>query len=211
MNDLRYIGICTEFIAVITGCIYFYKYKNTYLKYFLAFLFYVFINEMLGKYIREQITAYNSIIYNLYYIINFSYLFLLYRHYTRSKRYKTYIKYFLIVYLISVVINGFYENYLIQFQRIPYIIAASLLIITILFYFIETINSDMVLQVNKSLLFWISIGLLIYYAGVLPTRILRNYYQNHTDARVLFLVNLITGSTMYICFSIGFIKSEKSK
>lgn len=211
MNDLRYIGTCSELIAVITGCIYYYKYKNTYLKYFLALLFYVFINEIFGKYLREHITNYNAIIYNIYYIINFTYLFLLYQHYITDKVYKICIKYFLVAYLISVVINGFYENYLIQFQRIPYIIAASFLIITILFYFIETINSDTILQVNKSLLFWISIGLLIYYSGVLPTRIVRNYYQHQANAKVLFLINLITGSIMYICFSIGFIRSKKNR
>ena len=117
----------------------------------------------------------------------------------------------LITYLVSFFINGFFENYLYEFQSIPYIIAALFTIITILLYFREILNSEKVLYTNKNLLFWIGIGLLLYFVGNIPFRILRNYYEYLTDATILFLINFTLTIVMNTCFIIGFIWSDKKQ
>lgn len=211
MGTLRYIGIFTELMAAIIGVIYFYKYKNTALKYFLLLLWYVTINDIIGMYLREKVTHYNAIIYNIYYVVNFTYLLLLYRAYLSNKKSKVVVLTFTLIYLFSFIVNGFFENYLIEFQRFPYIIAALFLIITVILYFSEVLNSEKVLHAKKNLLFWISVGLLLYYVGNIPFRIIRNYYQDLADATILFLVNLTLGIVMYICFIIGFLWSDKKQ
>ncbi|WP_299256074.1 hypothetical protein [uncultured Aquimarina sp.] len=110
---------------------------------------------------------------------------------------------------MAFIINGFYENYFDQSQSLPYIIGAIFLLITIILYFIEILNSEEVLSAKKNLLFWISVGLLIYYVGNIPFRILRNYYAEVTDATLAILVNLTVGVVMYTCYIIGFIWSDK--
>ena len=211
MTYLRYVGLFAEFAAATFGTIYFFKYRNTTIQYFLILLWYVFINDTLGMYLRENITDYNALLYNIYYVVNFSYLFLLYRKYISRKTQKKCIAYFLAIYLTIVFINGFYENYITHFQSIPYIIAACLLVITIVFYFIEMLNSEKVLSAKTNLLFWISVGLLLYFVGNIPFRILRNYYEQLTDATVLFLVNFTLTVVMNTCFIIGFIWSDKKQ
>ncbi|MBQ4818756.1 hypothetical protein [Aquimarina sp. MMG016] len=198
-------------MAAIIGVIYFYKYKNTALKYFLLLLWYVTINDIIGMYLREKVTHYNAIIYNIYYVVNFTYLLLLYRAYLSNKKSKVVVLTFTLIYLFSFIVNGFFENYLIEFQRFPYIIAALFLIITVILYFSEVLNSEKVLHAKKNLLFWISVGLLLYYVGNIPFRIIRNYYQDLADATILFLVNLTLGIVMYICFIIGFLWSDKKQ
>ena len=206
------IGVGVEVIAAIIGSIYFYKYKNVFLlKYFVLLLWYIVLNEFIGLYIRLYHDASNAIAINIYNVINFTYILLLYKNYLVSKKSKKLVLTMLITYLISFIVNGFFENYLYQFQSIPYIIASLFIIITILLYFREILNSEKVLYTNKNLLFWIGIGLLLYFVGNIPFRILRNYYEYLTDATILFLINFTLTIVMNTCFIIGFIWSDKKQ
>ncbi len=207
---LRKTGLIIEFLSALFSVIYFYKVKKApVLKYFTILLWYVFLNDLLGLYIREKISDYNAIIYNIYYGINFVYLFILYRQNIKGRKSKSIVILFLSIYVFVYIINGFFENYLIQFQSIPYIIAAFFLIITIIIYFIETLNSDRILHIKKRLLFWISVGLLLYYMGNLPFRIVRNYYTELSSSTAMILVNFSLTIVMNVCFIIGFIVSNK--
>ena len=98
-----------------------------------------------------------------------------------------------------------------EYQRLPYIAAAIFLIVTIFLFFMELLHSEKVLNAKRNLLFWISVGLLIYYVGNLPFRILRNYYIHLANATVLFLVNFVLTVIMNTCFIIGFIWSDRKQ
>ncbi len=209
INLLIELCVGFEVLAAIIATIFFYKYKNTkFLKYLIFFIWYVALNETVGLYIRID-KGVNAIIYNIYNAVNFTFFLLLYRHYFKNKKNKKLALYFCIIYLSSFTINGFFENYMTEYQRFPYILGALFLVISILLYFFEILNSEQVLQAKKNLLIWISFGLLIYFVGNLPFRILRNYYEELTDATVLFLVNITLTVIMNTCFIIGFIWSDK--
>ncbi|WP_298314186.1 hypothetical protein [uncultured Aquimarina sp.] len=200
-----------EVLAAIIGTIFYYKYKNTkFLKYLIFFIWYVAINELIGLYIKLD-GGVNAIIHNIYNAVNFTFFLLLYRHYFKNKKNKRLALYFSIIYLGSFIINGFFENYMMEYQRLPYILGALFLVISILLYFFEILNSEQVLNAKKNLLIWISFGLLIYFVGNLPFRILRNYYIELTDATVLLLVNITLTVIMNTCFIIGFIWSDKKQ
>ncbi|MDH7445442.1 hypothetical protein [Aquimarina sp. 2201CG14-23] len=211
INTLIKICIGFEVFTAIVGTIFFYKYKDAkFLRYFIFFIWYVATNELVGLYIKLD-SGVNAIIYNIYNAVNFTFFLLLYRYYFKNEKNKKLALYFSIIYLSSFVINGFFENYLSEYQRFPYILGALFLVITILLYFFEILNSEKVLNAKKNLLIWISVGLLMYFVGNLPFRILRNYYQELTDATVLFLVNITLTVIMNTCFIIGFIWSDKKQ
>ncbi len=206
------IGVGLEVVTAIVGTIYYHKYKNApVLKYFIFLLWYVVCNEFIGLYIRLYGSGYNALIINIYNLINFSYILFLFKNYLNSAKGKKLVLILCILYLISFIINGFYENYLIDFQSIPYIIAAFFVVITILLYFREILNSEKVLHAKKNLLFWIGVGLLLYFVGNIPFRIIRNYYEYLSDASTLFLVNFTLAVIMNVCFIIGFIWSDKKQ
>ncbi|EZH74328.1 hypothetical protein ATO12_11190 [Aquimarina atlantica] len=206
--DFLNIGTFIQFVTALISTIYFKKYNNTILKYFSFILWYTFINEIVGILIVDYYSRFNAIIYNIYHVINFFFLFLIYREFINSNRLKKSIMFFILIYIMSFIINGFYENYLKEFQSIPYIIAASLMITTIILYFSELLNSEKVLNTNKNLLFWISVGLLIFFVGNIPFRIVRNYYTDLEGITILFLINIILTIIMNLCFIIGFIWSD---
>jgi len=211
INLIIKIAIGFEVFTALIGILFFYKIKHTkVLKYFVLSISYVAVNELIGLYIKLN-EGINAIIHNVYNVITFSFFLILYRSYLKNPKRKKTVLIFIILYLTTFVINGFFENYLENHQRIPYIIGALFLVITISFYFIEILNSEKVLNAKRNILVWISVGLLIYYVGNIPFRILRNYYVELTDASALFLVNITLTIIKNVCFIIGFIWSEKKQ
>ncbi len=199
-----------QLITALVGSIYFYKYKKTFLKYFLIFLWYVAINDIIG-YILNNNSIEVAWLYNIYYLIVFNYLMFLFRNYLSSNKHKKWIIVLIILYNLSILINSFFENYINEYATMPYIIGASFVIISIIFYYIDILNSEKVLYVHKNILFWISIGLLIYYSGNIPFRIVRNYAGELLNAKVQFLVLCILSIVMNLCYIRGFIWSSKKR
>ncbi len=210
LSHLRTFIIIFQFLIAIIGSIYFYKYKKTFLKYFLIVLWYVAINDLLGFFLRNNDYKV-EILYNIYYLVVFNYLMFLFRNYVTRKSHKKLISSFICIYTLSFLINGFFENYIIQFSRAPYIIGASFLVISIIIYYIDILNSEKVLYVNKNLLFWISTGVIIYYCGNIPYKIVRSYANQLRDVPVEFLVLCILTIVMNLCFIIGFVWSDSKQ
>lgn len=208
--SLRYL----ELLSAIVGTLMLYKYKHTFLKYFLILLWYTALNEFLGEYISNyqemnDLTRNNRIIYNIYNTINFVVLLIIYRHYIQSNTFKKCILGFIATYLITLIISGFYENYLIVSQSAAYIVGSSFLVITIVYYFIEILNSDKVLNIQKSLLFWISVGLLLFHIGNIPFAIVSNYYADLPDLIYMFYAKFVLIAVLYSLYILGFVWSDK--
>lgn len=208
---LRSFTLYIEIITAIIASIYYSKYKNTYLKYFLILLWYIVTNEILGFYIREVLNKNNAIIYNIYYVINFTFLLSIYWHFIKKNIYKRIILSFIVMYWSSCIINRFYENWFDMPQIIPYIIASMFLIISILLYFVEIIKSEQILHINRSILFWISIGLLLFHIGYIPYKVVQKYHDyisiiNLENLRSLFYSLILI---LNICYIIGFTWGHK--
>lgn len=210
---IMYGTILFELITAIIGTIYFYKYKNTKLHNFIYLIWYIALNEIIVGILLKRILKIQELdwLYNIYYLVYFCMLLIIFRSFLKHRKNKVIVTFFIYCYLISLVINGLYQNYLTELQIIPHIFVSCLLIITITFYFIEILNSEKVLEVKRNLLFWISIGLLIHSIGSIPFRILRNYYNGLTDGHVSFLTTVILTVIMNLCFIIGFIWSDRKQ
>jgi len=91
-------------------------------------------------------------------------------------------------------------------QTYSIILAGIFIVISIIILLIELLNSDKILKINKLLLFWISIGVLLFYSGILPIYVVVDLlnYQGLFDYIILGL-NIV----MYGCFITGFIVSKK--
>ncbi len=197
-----------ELITAIIGAIYYYKYKNSSLKWFLFLLFYIAFNDFLGLFMRVYLgIKHNAILYNIMYIINFTILYYVYKTHIKNNTSKKVITYFLYLYLLSVIINGFYVNYLMKAQSIPFIIGSLFLIISIIIYFVEILNSEEILFIKKNLLFYISVGLLLYYTSSIPFRIVQDYYT--TNFNILYGIKFCFVIIMNLFFIYGFIWSKE--
>lgn len=209
---LRKVAFGSECIAALIGLFFLFSYKaKGLLKWFSIFLIYIFINDIIGYNTRHWFpNSNNLILYNISTSITFLFLFFIYHQYTKEKTSKHFIMYFTILYIITLFISGSYENYLNQLQSIPFLLGAFLLMTSIIFYFAELLKSEQIQESTKDLLFWISVGLLIYYVGKMPFRIVRDYYANHNDFSTLFILNSIFTIIMNGCFITGFLIHKKT-
>lgn len=211
---LRNIGFIAEFSAALVGIIWCLKIRKFQgiIKWFPIFLLYIFLNDLIGINTKTFFPNNNNlIIFNISTSITFLYYFFLYGKFIKNKNQKKMILVLTIIYLTSLLINGFFENYLVEYQSIPYIIGASFILINVTLYFIQLLNSEEVLTTKHNLLFWVSVGLLIYYIGNIPFRIVRNYYANLADLTILFSLNFALTIIMNVFFIIGFIWSSNKQ
>lgn len=202
--------------TLIIAMIRYPKYFDTSLKYFPILILYTFLNELLGELIFKYDSfslAFNNlysdnylVIYNIYNIIFFLYFLYLFRSYIQNKKYKTLIKYAGIIFLIVCIVNPFYQNFFLEYQRLIFLVGSLTIMGCILLYLID--NSKKPKQNN--ILLWIGAGLLIYHIGYFPIKVLRYYnelegiVENPNMRRSHLSLILI----MYTSFIIGFIKMK---
>jgi len=221
ITDIQELGKYSELISAIVGTIYFYKYKFSSLKYFLYLLWFITFIEFTVSFVSSNhITAflffdnngqqYNLWFYNLLRIVTFLTLFYIYFKIIRTEKYRQIIKFFAIIYSLVIIINwSIIQNFFYEMSEIPKVMGSLFLIITVLFYFIELLRSDKIITFHRTLLFWISVGLLLYYSGTIPFSLKFNGYMLFPGIHKLFLINTVLAITMYLIFTFGFIWSKK--
>lgn len=209
-------------IALIASIIRYKWYYDTVLKYFPILICFALLAEILGYLIRDfdgfQIIYlenighyYNHVIFNIFDIVFFTYFFYVFFKTFSKEKEKQYIVYGGIFFLISSLINPFFQNILLHPQTYA-IYAGSLVIILCALSYLKQIkkqNSDIKTRYNI-LLFWICIGFLVFYPLYPIIMTISDYqglYQKLHTQQVLHTI--IIG--MYTCFTIGFIRMPKGR
>ena len=211
----------SELLAAIIGTIYFYKYKHTHLKYFLYILWHIVLTEFTGWYsshydvlgfFDETGRHYNLWMYNLMYFIYFPVILWMYSKSIKRLVFVKWIKLFILFYVLISIINWlFIQDFRYEWSELPDVAGTLFLAISIIFYFIELLKSDKIITYHKKLLFWISVGLLIFHTGTLPFTIKITGYALLDGIHNLFLIVWILAIIMYLLFAFGFIWSDKEE
>lgn len=219
LEPYMYAVLISEIIAAIFGAIYYFKYKNTSFKYLLIVLWLIVIIETLGAfyiewhiyYIDENGVKYNLALFNLLYLIVYPVFYYIYYNTLKTNKYRTMIKVFFVGFILISLINwAFIQNFFTENSKYPDIIGSLFLTICIIFYFIELLRSEKIIRFQRSVPFWISIGLLIYYTSTIPFLVVKDSYALADGARLkMFLINHILAIAMYLIFTFGFIWSKK--
>ena len=180
-----------EILGALTGIFVYRKYRNSAAKYFIFFLIYIALLELAGGYVIYvrpdkflhfligTLIEQNFWLYTLCWHIgailffNFYYFKII-----EKKRFKTVLKYtgysylvFSIIYIISKGNDFFYMSF-----PIFSIIGAIIVFTCSMFYFIELLQSESVLLFYKSLNFYISVVIFIWWLIITPLTFYSMYY-----------------------------------
>ena len=201
-------------IALLLAIVRYKRYFDSLLKYLPILIAYTLISEILGLVIREyddiQIvylegySYYNMLIFNIFDIIFFLYFFHVYRNAISSFKFKNWIKYGAILFIVCSIINPFFQDFLLYPQMMASTIGSIVLIFSILLYFLD--KKDITNVPNRqNLLFWISWGLLLFYIFY-PFILLLGYFDYELYKQFhIQKVHHILIAVMYSCFILGFI------
>ena len=205
-------------ITWIIASTHYKKYFDTALKYFPILIAYTFFNELLGWAIKhyndyqivfiQKFSYYNILIYHIYYYIFFIYFLSVYISVFKNEQLKKWGRIGILLFIITSIANAIYLNPLLKPQIFSFVCGSILLISSTVIHLIQLIRESDSRKPKFNLLFWTSLGLLIYHVFYLPLKILRHYdiytylkFQNLHIA-LIFL--------MYILFCIGFILGKRA-
>ena len=220
---LEYYFLWIYGIALLAALWRYPRYYDTPLKYFPLILMYTLLNETFGVliYKNEQVrlifsdffSFYNWAIYNIYGIIFYLFFFYVFWCYVSNKSYKKLILYSGCLYVISAIINPFFQSFVLESQLYAYIIGAILIIYAACLYLLDLKSNYNSWFLKKDLLSWLSIGILIFYIGYIPIKILRHYEVFDTPEEAMLIRNLHWGLIflMYGCFVLGFVLMRRRR
>ena len=137
LADLKDFFTYFQVVTAIAGSMCYYKYKDTYLKYFLFLLWYIVLNDLVAKLYSINISIYNVFFYNIFQIISFTFYLSLFKNVVKSLKNKKIISILLALYYTSYLINLlFIDDFFKDYFSNTYIIGAVLIITSILNLFI---------------------------------------------------------------------------
>lgn len=208
--------IFLELLACITGFVYWKKIKDTYWKWFPFYLGILFLTEIAGQILRLVFddNETNTAIYRYFGIpIQFLFFFWLFYCYfsNLNKKDRIWPPIGAAIYILSWLTEWFFfEKVRWWFMSFSYTIGNIMLLVLVILFFIRFINSEMILKYKQSMMFWVCLGLLIFYLGAFPYFALRNtlFYNFRSVFDVYSYVSLGLDYLMYICFIIAFICSR---
>ena len=197
---------------------YFKKSFDIKLRYFIGYLFFMLLFELIAQLVKYTLKLDNVLVYNILTFLEFNCLLLflsgLLYFVSTKKVLVALIITFNVIYVLSTIYYIVLRNYLQIYNGIASISGSFIVTIAIFLFFKDFINSDKISNFKKSLSFWISSGLLIYYLGTIPITSIMNYMQSINDkAEVHFLFNIqyVLVALMYSIFIFGALWSQKKE
>lgn len=209
----RWVLIFFELMAFVTGLICWKKYASSYWQYFILFLGIIFFNELLSKYFLLVLgdKDLNSNFYIFYAIpVQFIFYYWLFGRYFSGNGYRSY-RYLpliaLIIYLLSFCADFvvFKDKVQYWFLSFSYTVGNLLLLILILLFLLRFSRSEEIVHYRNSNMFWVSVGLMIFFLGTFPyygmLNLLTEKYKSVFKMYRYF--SFILDYCMYLLFSLS--------
>ena len=214
------ITISIEILAAVTGLLVLKKYKGSAAKYFIYFLVYVIIIELFARYPRfltnnglfhivegtflERNYWWYSITWTIGSALFYQYY---YRKILKTEIYRKVIKYSALVFIVTTVIYIVFN--LNAFLTMSNILISSLglavILLGVVFYFMEIFKSDRILSFYRSLNFYISATVLVWFLITTPMMFYEVYFSK-ADWNFVILkwqIYLFANCFMYLTFTFG--------
>ena len=90
-----------------------------------------------------------------------------------------------------------------------YCFGGGFIIMSILFYFVEKLSNPEILHIKSDLLFWVSVGLLLFYTGYIPIKLAQITFTDFDQKNIIRFVHLLLVLIMNGLFTMGFIWNRK--
>ena len=212
VQRMQLILIFLELSSFITGLIYWKKVKNTVWQWFVVYLGFIVCGELICYYLT-YFTTHQAIVNKIlnYIVIPAEFLFLywLYYKHAQTKGSKRLIIACFIIYIAGYTADQcLFQGKKFIFDSVSYCLGNLLLLLAIVSFFIQFSKGDEILQYKSSMIFWVSLGVLIFYLGTFPffglIHLLYDKYRPVFRYYTYFM--FVFNWAMYFLFIVGFVK-----
>jgi len=196
-----------EFFSALVSIFYFQKVKHSHWKWFAIYLIFIFIQEFFWKFTPSFIGIRKQDYY-VFFGIPIQYLFFYWLYAFKSlKNRKLFIICFL-VYSITYIPLEIYFKKIDVVYSLNLTVGTILLTLLIVLEFIKQIKNDDILKFKENKMFYINIGVILFYIGTYPLFAFYDFFSKGTYTNIwniYFLYFLITNCIMYLLFIASFI------
>lgn len=205
-NILNTILLISQFLAALVGCIYFLKLKNNYWKWFSLYLILIFLQEFFWI----KTSFFSQEIKQQYYLLigmPLEFLFLFWLYALKSLKKKNLHKLFTFIFIVSLSLIAYNNDRTSNAYSLVLNIGTFLLIILVIIEFIKQINNDDILKFKENKMFYINLGVVLFYFGSFPFHVFQKYlYKDYTlFVEYYYIYFLISNCIMYLLFAASFI------
>lgn len=196
--------------AALIALYYFRRLKRQHWRYFIYYLLLIFACEVIGKWGGEWISFSKTKYYN-YIVIPFQFIFFYWLYAVKSFSNKKLFWLIAALYVLSFMLSRLFFKESKVYFSFNYTLGCLLLMFLVIKEYYNQINSLDILNFQANRMFYINLGVTLFYIGTLPFftfySLLRAYIQIWD---IYFDYFLISGIVMYILFSISFIWGKQS-
>lgn len=200
----------TEGIAAVISLIFYNRIKDQYWKYFVFYLIFIFLCESVGRW-GSNFVDYNKASFYNYFVIPVQFVFFYWLYAAKSfERPKLFIGLSL-VYLLSFIPSKLiFSTDKIMFS-LNYTLGCLILMILVVMEYYRQINSSNILNFDRNKMFYINLGVTLFYIGTLPFWTFLDFISDYRKIfNIYFAYSLISGTIMYLLFSISFIWGKQN-
>lgn len=200
--------VFAEGIAALTSIFLYKKTKNTHYQFFSYYLIFIFISEMLSRFgflPFPKISYYNNFVIPVEFIM----LYWLYAWKSLNNRNLFFI--FTALYLLSFIPNELYFTKNKVIYSFNYTFGSFLLMFLVIMEYYKQINSDNILNFSKNRMFYINLGVTLFYIGTLPFWAFYFPLLEHMEIYEIYRDYFwISGIIMYLLFASSFIWGKRN-
>lgn len=213
--SLQYILYFLELVACLTGFWHWKKLRNTPARWLPVYFAFIVLAEQAGNYLNytEAYDLKRNLFNYLFIPAEYLFFYWLYFKSAAGTAGKQLVLLFAVIYGAAFIADQLYfssrKYYFVSFS---YCVGNFLLVMTIIAYFIQFARGREIIFFRSSLMFWVSLGLLVFYLGTLPYfGLLSLLYNKYTEifyayTYLMFVLNWC----MYLLFIAGFIWTKKN-
>ncbi|MES2417178.1 MAG: hypothetical protein V4541_03270 [Bacteroidota bacterium] len=202
--------IWVQLLAAIVALIYLPKLKHSYWKWFVLYLCLIFIVEALSKWGLKAHASYRSYLYD-FFGIPIQFLFFYWLYAIKSLKNKG-------LFWICTLLYGIsFLPYFTIFEKgnivysLSYTVGNILLMIMVLLEIFKQIKSEKILLFRENFMFYINIGIMLFYIGTLP---FFSFYglilKNESLWNNYYIFFMLANHIMYLLFISAFIWGKPS-
>ena len=196
-------------MMMILIAIKFKKIEKTNLFFFAGYIL-LSLNDFFFYFYNQFTTLHTEKIYNVCILTVFSLYFMYYYKLLYMPILRKLQLVILALFVVNILGMSLLEKSFFQYLSFNiFYINILLLIFSIILFLYQTFNSDKIFEIKNYLPFWISVGALIFYVGIIPIFFFRKTVENNIYFFILFLLNLINNGVIF--FGLYWNKPDKVK
>ncbi|MFC3160594.1 hypothetical protein SAMN05443633_10281 [Chryseobacterium arachidis] len=202
--------IWIEGLTAIISLIYYYRVKDQYWRYFSYYLILIFLCEVFGKWGHHLIDYDKPTFFN-YFVIPLEFIFLYWLYAAKSFGKQKLFYTLSALYLLSYIPNELFFNMKKIIFSFNYTFGCLILMVLVVMEYYKQVNSSEILNFSKNRMFYINLGVTLFYIGTLPFWTFFSLLNEYKELfNIYFNYFLISGIMMYLLFSTSIIWGKQN-